>query len=250
MKKLILISGPSCVGKGPLISAYQFFNKNIKLKQIDVIKSKESRNNIPRPNEVAFWDDKEFFQTRDELFSLKNNPDYFIGDCRGEPQAINILRLSNLFLETDIVLIEVFHGIGVTFTKAMKEGKIKIAADIKVISIFVSPLPVSETLSFSGLDNLQNENLVLLMKNKQLLRALSQQTLHSKKFEEMIQSRARSAVDEILSAKNYDRIIYLSDGEGECNWNMDNNSQFSAPPIGGALDALISLEKILNHEIK
>ena len=54
-KRLIILSGPSCVGKSPLTAAVKKFQPEIKFVQVAVIKSKESRYDKPRPDELAVW---------------------------------------------------------------------------------------------------------------------------------------------------------------------------------------------------
>ena len=68
-KRLVILSGPSCVGKGPVVAAVKKFKIEIEHEEIPVIKSRESRNNIPRPDDEKVWKNKDYWRTAEEIMT-------------------------------------------------------------------------------------------------------------------------------------------------------------------------------------
>ena len=91
MTRFILLSGPSCVGKGPLIDAVQKVHKDLKFGVVGVIKSRESRPG----GKLRKTDKPEDFFSADEIRSWEGDPRYIVGDCRGYPQAIDVERVKD-----------------------------------------------------------------------------------------------------------------------------------------------------------
>ena len=75
-RRLVLLSGPSCVGKGPLFAAVQQFHGELGHEAVPVIKAKESRGGKPRPDDRPVWDDPDYWRPAAEIIALKGNPRY------------------------------------------------------------------------------------------------------------------------------------------------------------------------------
>ncbi len=172
MGKLIIISGPSGVGKGTIINKlkekYQENGKNIY-----VSISYTTRNK--RENEI---DGKDYFFVSKEEFEKMINQNGFLeynqfntGDYYGTPKDIIFDYLDN---EYDVIL-----EIDVNGYKKIKEQNIVDA------SIFIAP-PSMEVL-------------------EKRLRKRGTET------EEKIRRRMRTAVDEILCMNLYDNVLFNED---------------------------------------
>ena len=134
--RLVLLSGPSCVGKGPLVAAIDEFFPDIAYSSVPVIKSKESRGGQPRPDEVEIWDNPDYFRTAEEISALAP-PRYLVGDCRGYAQAIDLDKI--LGAERDLVVLEVYHTIG-----AQLSGVKDSLYAVDKVSVFLSPISMEE----------------------------------------------------------------------------------------------------------
>ena len=237
MKKLILVSGPSCVGKGPLLNALVEFHPEIVYGAIPVIKSHGSRSGVPRPSEVSIWTDPRFFRG-DPEFALLPKDRYVVGDCRGYPQAIDIEEITQS--DVSLLIMEVYHTIGAQFYNCVYK-------DIDVHSVFISPIALDDItcLKQCGVDT--DKYIVDMMIHKQIQRcSFMGRPITSQEIID-IQARAKDAVREIESVKSYKHVIVNRDGEGNPNWNMNPAGVFTGEPTGDALRTLNSFVDIINH---
>ena len=240
MKKLILVSGPSCVGKGPLLKALKHFYPEIPIGQIPVIKSHECRHGRPRPDETEIWDNPEYFMAAGKMKRL-DDMRYFVGDCRGYPQAIDIRKVTGSTGST--IILEVYHSIGAAFQEWAKP----LLADenIEVRTVFVSPLSESEMNDLKTAGAGVPGYLESIMIHKQLVRSRSMgRAIDNEKEQQDILSRAKDAWTEIQSAARFTDVIVNHDGEGHPNWNMDGN-RFLKRPEGDAGRALKAMNEII-----
>ncbi|HOB27781.1 MAG TPA: hypothetical protein PKJ07_06535, partial [Bacteroidales bacterium] len=90
MNKLLIISGPSGVGKSPLLKAFNKLYPNIakNYKKLILYNSRPAR-----PNEID--GDDYYFRTKDYLKSLRTNKNYLVFDVRDDIQALDINELVN-----------------------------------------------------------------------------------------------------------------------------------------------------------
>ena len=87
--RLIIFSGPSCVGKSPLAKTIARFHPDI-YKSLQPLVLYNSR--AARPGEMDGID--YHFRTREEIEKLKNKDNFVVMDVRGDLQAIDINELS------------------------------------------------------------------------------------------------------------------------------------------------------------
>ena len=238
MKKIVLISGPSCVGKGPLLKALAHFYPNICWAEIPIIKSYESRNGQPRTSEVDIWNNPDYFLPAAEFDKLDKSR-FFIDDCRGYPQALDTNKLESV--KDDIVLIEVYHTIGAKFRKWAETCLTAVAFR----TVFITPLSNNEIAVLKAQDISVSDYIENLFMSKQLARAkVLGQNSDDPAVLRNFRQRAKDAFIEIQSAAHYTDIIVNHDGEGHPNWNF-GIAGFSAYPAGDAGEALKSLADIL-----
>ena len=113
MAKLIILSGPSCVGKGPLIVAVKKFHPHLMegLEKLIVYNSR-----VPRPGEMNGVD--YFFCRRDVIEEFHKNFRYLVLDVRGDLQAIDLeqlqkdLKRTTLFFEGNPIMVNALKKSG------------------------------------------------------------------------------------------------------------------------------------------
>lgn len=235
--RLVILSGPSCVGKGPLLDSINAFHPEIQYDLVRVIKSLESRpNGKLRPD-----DNPNDFKTAEEIKNLGRkylfDSGYILGDCRGLPQAISTDEIINT--EADLLFVELYHTIG---SQLKGSSYLK---DINVSSVFLSPLSMEEIGELKKSRNLESY-IASLMAHKLVSRSMFQnKDVFSQAVIDDNLTRAADAYSELQDACNYIHVLVNHDGEGHPNWNRQLNGIFSAPPIGEAYNVMESFAQIL-----
>jgi guanylate kinase len=229
----MVLSGPSCVGKGPLIAALNTFHDDLVYETIPIIKSRESRPSGPRPDELDLWDDPAYFRDSAEILSLRSNKQYVVGDCRGLPQALDLDRITSSNL--GLLFLEVHHILGSQLANLVPDR------DIAVETVFLSPLGIQEIHDLQQAGINVSDYLSDIMLHKQLIRARFQGKLIDDTFITDALDRAKEAAIELRSATHYRYVIVNHDGEGCSNWNRDPTGEFTVSPEGDAGRALDSM---------
>ncbi|HID63097.1 MAG TPA: hypothetical protein EYP49_10210, partial [Anaerolineae bacterium] len=91
MGRFVMLSGPSCVGKGPLHNALKRFYPDIerKLEKLVLFNSR-----APRPGEQDGVD--YHFRSRQEVEALRGREGYIVMDVRGDLQALDVENLREI----------------------------------------------------------------------------------------------------------------------------------------------------------
>src|ERR687891_493163 len=94
--RLVILSGPSCVGKSPLTKALARFYPELRnrLQPLVLYNSRE-----PRPGEVDGVD--YHFRSREEIEILKAKNHFVVMDVRGDLQALDLQELSESLAKGD-----------------------------------------------------------------------------------------------------------------------------------------------------
>ncbi len=103
-KILLVLCGPSCVGKGPLVDAVS--------KEINFGKSIIYVDSVQRPPRDGESEGNPYhFRTLDEIERMTNkNPTKYIKfDVRGVTQALDLEEVSQLLEKHDVAFIEIFY---------------------------------------------------------------------------------------------------------------------------------------------
>lgn len=230
MKPLVLLSGPSCVGKGPLLAAVKRLYPDL-AGRLDRIVLHNDRT--PRPGEV---DGVEYhFQTRDGILSFQDRDDFIVLEVRpGNFQALSKQEVQRACEGPGIPFLEAFYGFG---EKIREREWLK---DDEVLSIFLSPLSMEEILFFKEQPGvLLHELISEIMRRKLLRRARKLKGLLSRNDLDDIEVRAATAYRELKAACGCDYVIPNHDGEDSEHWD-----QFYYL-IGDARKALLSFVDIL-----
>jgi guanylate kinase len=94
--RLVILSGPSCVGKSPLAKALGRFHPDLSAKLHPIVLS-NSRS--PRPGER---DGKDYhFRSRAQIETLRDRERYVVMDVRGDLQALDLEDLATLLQRGD-----------------------------------------------------------------------------------------------------------------------------------------------------
>ncbi len=230
--KLIILSGPSCVGKSPLSTALGRFFPEIKssLKPLVLYNDRS-----PRPGEKDGID--YYFRTREYIESLRKNEKYIVLEVRGDLQALDIEELRESLTQADVF----FEGNPFVGSILLELAK---AEKIPNLNMFMSPISREEILFLLGSDsNIELQDLVTdVMRRKLLRRTRKQKSELSMKDLENIEKRASSAYDELGMACQFSYVIPNHDGEDSENWDAFYY------PLGDALKSLQSFVYLYRNE--
>lgn len=230
MNKLLIISGPSGVGKSPLLKAFNKLYPNIakNYKKLILYNSRSAR-----PNEVD--GDDYYFRTKDYLNSLRTNKNYLVFDVRDDIQALDINELLNNLHKNNLI----FEGNPFVGSELIKSNLLR---DVEKLSLFISPLSLDEILFFKNNENIILSELITdIMRRKLLKRAQKQKGILSIKDLENIETRAKSAYEELKLSINFDFVVPNHDGEDSEHWDTFYY------PIGDARKTLMALVDLLEN---
>jgi guanylate kinase len=232
MGRLIILSGPSCVGKGPLHAAFSNFYPQLssKLKKLVLYNCRS-----PRPGEI---DGKDYhFRSREEIEGLREKETFVVLDVRGDLQAVDLKEVERTLAAGDLF----FEGnpfVGRRLQEAF-------ASKVAVLSIFLAPLSQEEILFLRSQERSPSimDFLTDVMRRKLLRRTLRQKNILSLKDLENIERRAASAYTELKEAWNFRYVIPNHDGEDSENWDA---FYF---PVGDARKALLAFADLVDGKI-
>ncbi len=229
MSRLIVISGPSCVGKSPL---YSNLNKHFPdlVAETGFVVLYNSR--APRPGER---DGRDYhFRSREEIESLRGQEGFSVFDVRGDLQALDHNALHR-DLETGDVIYEGNP------TVAMHLLDTPLPPGCGRLSVFVSPISREEILVLREREDLR-KLVTGLMQSKLLRRTEEQKGDVSAEDREEVGRRAGCAYDEMCLAPRFDAVVPNHDGEDSENWTA-----FSYP-VGEAFKTLHAVAALIGGQ--
>jgi guanylate kinase len=230
--RLILLCGPSGVGKTPLKKAFIRFYPELYQEMVPLVLINSRQ---PRPGEIDGID--YFFRTPEQIRSLSSSEQYLFIKVHNDFQALDLHSLFPLLDERDVI----FEGntvIGRVFQTDPRLMK------ISKLSIFLSPLSMKEILELKAKgENFLREILGKIMRQKLLRRTKNLKLNLSLETINDIKKRADDAYSEIKEAHHFEHIIPLHDGEDSINWYAFPN------PVGEAKEALSAFVSIIENEI-
>jgi guanylate kinase len=229
-RRLIILSGPSCVGKSPLYKALGKFYPEL-CKDLRTLILFNSR--APRPGELDGVD--YHFRTRAQIEALRASARYAVLEVRGDLQALDIEELERLLGQGDIF----FEG-NPFVGRALQTHQGLVG--LNKLSVFLSPLSRDEILYLRAPErNVSLRDLVTdIMRRKLLRRARHHKGELSAPDLENIETRATSAYREMQEAWHFEHLLPNHDGEDSDNWEA---FYF---PIGDARKTLEAVVGLLN----
>lgn len=228
MGRLVILSGPSCVGKSPLKKAMArlFPELHSGLQAVVLHNSRP-----PRPGERDGHD--YHFGTREAVESLRGTPRHVVIDVRGDLQALDLEELGRL-LERGDALFEGNPFVGRTLQTHPQ------LAGIARLALFLSPLSREELEHLLAQPGVSLPALVCDVMRRKLLRRMRRQKgeLSLRDLEE-VERRAGSAYEELRQAHHFEHVIPNHDGEDSENWDAFYH------PLGDARRALLAVVALL-----
>jgi guanylate kinase len=227
--RLVILSGPSCVGKSPLYAALKKFYPHLAAWLTKLVLY-DSR--APRPGEVDGVDF--YFRTREYIEGLRGRENFTVFEVRGDLQALDAGEVERELPASDVFFDgNPFIGSGL-LDLVEKHGA-------QSLSIFLSPLSREEVLEFktAGRSISLPDLLTDMMRRKLLRRTTRQKGILSRRDLENIEVRAASACGELRQAWRFDYVIPNHDGEDSDNWDA------LYYPVGDARKALLAFAGLL-----
>ncbi len=209
MGRFVVLSGPSCVGKGPLCAALARFYPDLWAGLTYLVRY-DSR--APRPGEREGVD--YHFRRRDDIEALRGRDGFLVMEVRGELNGVDLAELDRL-LDAGDVFYEGNPFVG----RALMDAQRGRGAD--VLSIFLSPLSREEVLYLREPErHISLPDFVANVMRRKLLRRTQRQrgALALPDLEE-IERRCTSAYSELKLAPHFDHVIPNHDGEDSGNWD-------------------------------
>ncbi len=207
--RLVILSGPSCVGKSPLSRALARFHPELyqSLQPLILYNSRQAR---PGENDGVDY----HFRSRKQIEDLKEKDHFVVMDVRGDLQALDLQELLQS-LKDNNVFFEGNPFIGRTLQTH------PVLAEVKRLSVFMSPLSRDEILFLKASEpGVALSGLVTdIMRRKLLRRTRKQKSELSVKDLENIERRASSAYEELKEAHHFQYVISNHDGEDSENWD-------------------------------
>jgi guanylate kinase len=218
-KRLIILSGPSCVGKSPLIKALNKVHPEISFQMPILYTSR-----LPRSIETEGVD--YYFRSEQYIRSLPLER-FIVGQVRTIWQAIDLMEMQGLFVHRSLIIFEIYPTLG----KLFRDHPLiqQLAADFEVCSVFISPAAEDEihalqiTMGFHS----REEAAAAIMLPKLIGRTQKQGKLLTREVLEDLELRASMAYEEMKMGENYTCWIVNHDGEDSKNWSY-------TPPVGDA----------------
>jgi guanylate kinase len=231
--RLVILSGPSGVGKSPLDKALGKFHPELRqrLRKLVLYNSR-----APRPGEVDGVD--YHFRQRRQVEALRTESRYAVLEVRGDLQALDVEELQSLLADSDAF----FEGNPFVGRALQTHPRL---AGVERLSVFLAPLAKEEILYLQAPQrNISLPDLVTDVMRRKLLRRARRQKLElSAKDLENIETRAASAYRELKEAWHFDHVIPNHDGEDSDNWEAFYY------PLGDARKALSAFVALLEGRV-
>jgi guanylate kinase len=190
MKRLTILSGPSCVGKGPLQAVVKKFYPGLIDARPVMCTSRPARKSETQGKDFYFLPES-FFK------SLEKSPDFIVSPVRTDWQAIHLPQFEELLHNNNLVFAEVYY----TFVPVLLECAAN--RGFENIRIFLLPLPL----------NTPSEHIIEVMKTKLQRRGTDSP--------EKIRDRSVSAPLEITKASTYTHRLVNPAGEDDTDeWKL------------------------------
>jgi len=231
--RLVILSGPSCVGKSPLDKALGRFYPELRhaLHKLVLFNSR-----APRPGEADGVD--YHFRTRSQIEALRSGNRYVVMDVRGDLQGLDLDELGALLSQANAF----FEGN--TFVGRALQTHPRLA-EVNRLSVFLSPLSKEEVIYLQAPErNISFRDLLTdIMRRKLLRRTRRQKVELSTQDLENIETRASSAYLEIKEAWQFEHVVPNHDGEDSDHWDAFYY------PIGDARKSLNIFAALLQGEV-
>lgn len=229
-KRLIILSGPSCVGKSPLLKAMKRVHPEISF-QMPIFHTSRP----PRTIEQEGID--YYFRSEENIRSYPEDR-FIVAQTRSVWQGIDLEETERLFSRYDLIITEVYPTLGTLFLQHPRI--LRMSVEFEVYTVFISPATEGEIQAVqTGMGfATPNDATAAIMLPKHIARMQQQGKLMTPEVMEDIHIRAAKAYEEIQMGRSYAHRIINHDGEDSHNWRY-------TPPIGEAGATLQRFVEIL-----
>ena len=229
MGRLVVVSGPSCIGKGALYVALRKFHPGLTegWKSVVLYNSRASR-----PGEL---DGRDYhFRGEEEIESMKQRDGFVVMNVRGDLQALDTAELKSMLSRGDVF----FEGNPFV-------GKALLDLADTVVSMFLTPLSREELVYLKDPERRVDLPAFVtdVMRRKLLRRTQRQKRILSLKDLEDIERRASSAYGELKLASRFGHVIPNHDGEDSENWDAFYY------PVSDARRTLLAVADVLQGKV-
>jgi len=231
--RLVILSGPSCVGKSPLCKSLGKFYLELRARFHPLVLV---NSRAPRPGERDGVD--YHFRTRAQVEALRADPRYAVLEARADLQALNLPELEAALRRTDVL----FEG-NINVARALQTHPG--LAGVNRLSIFISPLSQEEIVYLKAPERNVSlpDFLTDVMRRKLLRRTRRQKENLSAKDLADIETRASSAYRDLQEACHFQYVIPNHDGEDSDHWEAFYY------PIGDARKTLSAFAAVLQGTV-
>lgn len=224
-KTLLVISGPSAVGKRPLIEALAA--------------------RIPGMEEVIVLAERDrVFDTTTPVRGVRRvrtgqlrslSPDTCIIDrVRGKVNALDVAEIEAVLTRVDLAVVVPFYRLGLALTDHPRVRALA-AEGVRVITVFISPFSEDELACCDD----QVEVLTLIMQGRDVERALAEAVLSRRRRVDHFATlaawhRSTTLLTELEARSRFNHVFVMRNGHLPSTWKSD-------PPEGDAGQVLSSL---------
>jgi guanylate kinase len=225
--RFVILSGPSCVGKGPLCAALRrcYPDAAACLHKLVLYNDRAMR---PVERDGVDY----HFRPRAEIERLRARDGFLVMEVRGDLQAVDLAELDRLLAEGDAF----FEGNPFVAHALLHSAA---AERAETLSIFLSPLSRQELLDARARGASLADVVAGVMRAKLIGRTHAQKgTLTDADLAE-VERRCASAFRELGFAHEFDYVLVNHDGEDSPHWTAEG------PPTGDARRTLEAFAALL-----
>jgi len=231
MPHVVILSGPSCVGKSPLTRALRTFYPDL---AGELIAPVLFNDRTPRPGERDGVD--YHFRSREYLETLRDNPQYLTMNVRRDIQALKLSDLENILAKKQIAFFEGNPYIATALVDALQ------LPEEKFTTVFMSPLSAEEIKYLRAEVNDPAAIVTDVMRRKLIRRTQSHKCTLNQHDLDDIEARAQAAWHELPYALRFQWVLPNHDGEDSDNWSAFHY------PLGDARKSLLDFAAMLQDE--
>ncbi|MEI6501314.1 MAG: hypothetical protein WCP21_09855 [Armatimonadota bacterium] len=229
MSSLVILAGPSCVGKSPLLKALQRFFPALAAGLQPLVLYNDRAARPGEVDGVAYH-----FRSRSAIESLKGQPGYVVLPVRRDLQALEIAQVRRILDEGRTPIFE-----GNAYLAAALRSAPELT-EVPKTAIFLSPLCLDEVRYLQAQPGVDLKSVIAdVMREKLLRRSTRQKGVLSEEDRVDIEARCGAAYTEMQYAPQFDWVIPNHDGEDSDNWSIVGY------PLGDARHSLLDCAAIL-----
>jgi len=207
--RLVLLSGPSCVGKSPLLRALTRFHPDLAARLRPLVLYNDR---APRPGERDGVD--YHFRPREFIEGLREKPGHLVVPVRRDLQALDVAQVHEVL---DSGADPFFEGNPYVAEALMDAESL---ADVPRVSCFLAPLSRDEVLYLTAQPHADLRGIVTDVMRRKLLRRTQRQkgVLGAEDLAD-IEARCGAAYGELRYASRFDYVLPNHDGEDSEHWD-------------------------------